>query len=66
MVQTQCFHHCVLGLIPSLGTEIPHQAATCHSQKKEKHSQSISQAEGITSQGRRKDNIYLRVKSLVQ
>ena len=37
MVKT-CYFHCyILGLDPGLGTEIPHQAATCCSQKKKKY-----------------------------
>ena len=29
-------HHCSLGLIPGLGTEIPHQASPCHTHTKRK------------------------------
>ena len=34
MVRTQCFKHCGPGLIPGLGTEIPHQATGHCGQKK--------------------------------
>ena len=35
-VRIQCLHHCCLGLIPALGTEIPHQTAACCVLKKKK------------------------------
>ena len=35
-VRTWHLHHCGLGSIPGLRTEIPHQAATCYCQKKKK------------------------------
>lgn len=34
VVRIQSFHCCSLGSIPSLGSKIPHQTATCHSQIK--------------------------------
>ena len=37
MVRTWCFHYCVLGSIPGLGTEISHQAVACCSQKKKRY-----------------------------
>lgn len=33
-VRILCFHHCGLGSVPSLGTEIPHQATALHQKKK--------------------------------
>lgn len=35
-VRILCFHHCGLGSVPSLGTEIPHQATALHQKKKKK------------------------------
>ena len=35
-VRIWCFHHCGLGSIPGLGTEIPHQAACCGKKKEKK------------------------------
>lgn len=49
MVRIWSFYCCSLGSVPSLGTEIPHQAAAHHSQKEEKyqvaHSNVVSQFE---------------------
>ena len=36
MVGTQRFHHCSLGSILGLGTEIPHHGSACFSLKKKK------------------------------
>ena len=36
MVRIQGFHPCGPHSIPDLGTEIPHQAAVCHGQKRKK------------------------------
>ena len=36
VVRTQSFYHCGLGTIPSLRTEVPHQAAAYCCQKKKK------------------------------
>ena len=33
VLRTQCFYCYGLASIPGVGTEIPHQAAACHSQK---------------------------------
>ena len=36
VVMTQCVHHCGLGSVSGLGTEIPHQGAACCAKKKKK------------------------------
>ena len=39
MGRTQYFHHCGLGSIPGLGTEIPYKSIACHSPKQNKTKQ---------------------------
>ena len=41
-VRTQCFHCRGQGSVPGMGTEIPHQATACHSQKQNKQTKTTT------------------------
>ena len=55
VVRIQHFHHCGLGSIPGLGTEIVHQVTACFSEKEKKKKRRPS--ENIEYD---KSNLYLK------